>query len=120
MVVQEDTDVLVEVKTKSDIDRIDMLSDNIEVKEKKRDADKVLLTLSFKGRGQKSLKLNYGENRWTNLHFYCIENIEGLLNARGQFIVNRQFYNNPQDPYHRHHCFLPFDHRIGQHFSGFR
>ena len=92
------------------------MSDNIEVKEKKRDADKVLLTLSFKGRGQKSLKLNYGENRWTNLHFYCIEDIEGLLNARGRFIVDRQFYNNPQDPYHRHHCFLPFDHRIGSIF----
>jgi hypothetical protein len=116
MVVQADTDVLVELKTKSDIDGIDLLSDNITVKETKKAQDKVLLTLSFKGRGQKSLKLNYGEGRWTNLHFYCIEDIEGLLNARGQFVVDRQFYSNPQDPYHRHHCFLPFDHRIGSMF----
>ena len=26
------------------------------------------------------------------------------------------FTSNPQDPYHRHHCFLPFDHRIGSMF----
>jgi hypothetical protein len=116
MVVQEDTDALVELKTKSDIDTIDLLSDNISIKEKKRAGDKVLLTLSFKGRGQKTLRLNYGDKRWTNLHFYCIEDIEGLLNARGEFVVNRQFYSNPQDPYHRHHCFLPFDHRIGSMF----
>jgi len=116
MVVQEGTDALVELKSKSDIDGIDLLSDNITIKEKNRAPDKVLLTLSFKGRGQKSLRLNYGQGRWTNLHFYCIEDIEGLLNARGQFVVDRQFYNNPQDPYHRHHCFLPFDHRIGSMF----
>ena len=92
MVVQEDTDVMVELKTKSTIDQIDLLSDNIDIKEKKVAADKVLLTLSFKGRGQKSLKLHHGEGRWTNLHFYCIEDAEGLLNARGQFVVDRQFY----------------------------
>ena len=116
MVVQEDTDVLVELKAKPEIARIDLLSDNIQVKEKKRNADKVLLTLSFKGRGQKSLKLNYGESRWTNLHFYCIEDIQGLLKARGQFVVERQFYDNPQDPYHRHHGFVPYDYRIGSIF----
>ncbi|MGB7434561.1 MAG: DUF5695 domain-containing protein [Candidatus Acidiferrum sp.] len=116
MVVQEDTDVLVELKGKSDIDRIDFLSDNITVKEEKRAADKTLLTLSFKYRGQKSLRLNYGEGRWTNLHFYCIEDIQGLLNARGRFVVEREFYKNPDDPYHRNHGFLPFDHRIGSTF----
>ncbi|MGH9353755.1 MAG: DUF5695 domain-containing protein, partial [Terriglobia bacterium] len=56
MVVQEDTDAWVELKSKTDVDKIDFLSDNITVKEKKRAADKTLLTLSFKGRGQKSLK----------------------------------------------------------------
>ena len=116
MVVQEETDAYVEVKSKSDVDKIDFLSDNITVKEKKRVGEKTLLTLSFKGRGQKSLKLNYGGGRWTNLHFYCIEDIEGLLKARGRFIVEREFYENPEDPYHRHHMFLPFDHRIGSTF----
>ncbi len=116
MVVQEDTDVLVELKTKSDVSGIDLLSDNITIKEKKRASDKTLLTISFKGRGQKSLRFNYGDGRWTNLHLYCIEDIEGLLNARGRFVVERQFYTNPQDPYHRYHCFLPFDHRTGSMF----
>ena len=116
MVVQEDTDAYVEVKSKSDVEKIDFLSDNISIKEKKRVADKTLLTLSFKGRGQKSLKLHYGGGRWTNLHFYCIEDIEQLLKARGRFIVEREFYENPEDPYHRHHMFLPFDHRIGSTF----
>jgi hypothetical protein len=116
MVVQENTDVLVEVKSKSDVDHIDFLSDNVTVRDKKRVQDKTLMTLSFTKRGQKSLKFHYGDKRWTNLHFYCIEGIEGLLNARGQFVVDRQFYQNPEDPYHRNHCFLPFDHRIGSTF----
>jgi hypothetical protein len=116
MVVQEDTDVWVELKSKSEIEKIDFLSDNIKIKDKKRADDKTLLTLSFKGRGQKSLKLQYASGRWTNLHFYCIEDIERLLKARGQFIVQRQFYENPADPYHRNHGFLPFDHRMGSTF----
>jgi hypothetical protein len=115
MVVQENTDAFVELKSKSDVEKIDFLSENITVKEKKRVDDKTLLTLSFKGRGQKSLKLHYGD-RWTNLHFYCIEDIAQLLKARGRFIVEREFYENPEDPYHRHHMFLPFDHRIGSTF----
>jgi hypothetical protein len=116
MVVQEGTDVRVELQSKVDLDRIELLSDNIDIKERRRVGNKTLLTLSFKERGQKSLKLHYGEGRWTNLHFYSIEDIEGLLNARGQFVIDRQFYRNPDDPYHRNHCFLPFDHRIGSIF----
>ena len=115
MVVQENTDAYVELKSKSVLDKIDFLSDNITVKERRRAGEKNLLTLSFKGRGQKSLKLHYG-GRWTNLHFYCIEDIAQLLKARGRFIVDREFYENPEDPYHRNHMFLPFDHRIGSTF----
>lgn len=115
MVVQENTDVRVELRSKSDIGKIDFLSDNITVKARKRIDDKTLLTLSFKGRGQKSLKLHYA-GRWTNLHFYCIEDAEELLKRRAKFIVEREFYENPDDPYHRYHMFLPFDHRIGSTF----
>jgi Family of unknown function (DUF5695) len=116
MVVQEDTDVQVELQAKSDLSQIDFLSDNITIRNRKRVQDKTILTLSFKGRGQKSLRLSYGEGRWTNLHFYCIADIEGLLNARGKFVIDRQFYRNPDDPYHRNHGFLPFDYRIGSIF----
>lgn len=116
MVVQENTDVFVELTSKSPVEKIDSLSDNITVKDRKRLADKTLLTFSFQGRGQKSAKLHYGEGRWTNLHFYCIEDIEKLLKARSEFIVDRQFYRNPGDPFHRFHGFLPFDYRIGSTF----
>jgi len=115
LVVQENTDAYVELHSKSDVEKIECLSDNITVKETKRVGDKTLLTLSFKGRGQKSLKFHYG-GRWTNVHFYCIEDIAQLLKSRGRFIVEREFYENPEDPYHRHHMFLPFDHRIGSTF----
>lgn len=116
MVVQENTDVLVELKSQSPVEKIDFLSDNIIVKNQRRVAEKTLLTLSFKGRGQKSAKLHYGEGRSTNLHFYCIEDIESLLKARSEFIVDRQYYSNPDDPFHRFHGFLPFDYRVGSTF----
>lgn len=116
MVVQENTPAYVELKSRSDIDKIELLSDNITVKENKRVDEKTLLTLSFKGRGQKRLKLHY-DGRWTNLHFYCIEDIAQLLKTRARFIVEREFYENPDDPYHRNHMFLPFDHRTGSTFT---
>jgi hypothetical protein len=113
MVVQEEAEVYVELKSQSDIGKIKFLSDNITVKDRRRVDGKTLLTLSFKGRGQKSLKLHYGAGRWTNLHFYCIEDAQRLLRGRAAFIVDREFCQDPDDPYHRYHCFLPFDHRIG-------
>jgi hypothetical protein len=112
MVVPEGTPVFVEVLSPHDPE-VEFLSDNITVREKRRAGDRTLLTFAFKGRGQKSLKLAYGGGRWTNLHFYCIEGLEGLVRARSRFIVERQFYENPKDPYNRHHMFLPFDYRIG-------
>lgn len=116
MVVQEDTPAYVEVESKADLGKIEFLSDNISLKERKRKDNKTLLRFSFKGRGQKKVKLHYGEGRWTNIFFYCVDDIEQLLKARGRFIVEREFYENPEDPYNRHHMFLPFDHKIGSTF----
>ena len=116
MVVQEGTQAFAELKSKSPIEQIKSLSDNITVEKQERNGDKTLLTLSFRGRGQKSLKLRYGGGRWTNLHFYCINDIGQLLKARGKFVVDREFYKDPDDPYHRFHGFLPFDYRIGSTF----
>lgn len=117
MVVQEDTPALVELKSKSEISNIKALSDNITVAKQERKGDSTLLTLSFKGRGQKNMRLHYGDGRWTNLAFYCIPDIATLLKARGKFVIERQFYKDPTDPYHRFHCFLPFDYRIGSMFT---
>ncbi len=116
MVVPEDTPVFVEIQSRHDPE-LEFLSDNITVRDKRRVGDRTLVTLAFRGRGQKSLKLTYDGGKWTNLHFYCIEDLERLIKARSRFIVQRQFYENPQDPFNRHHMFLPFDHRIGSIFS---
>lgn len=112
MVLQENTPVYVEIKSKHDPE-IEFLSDNIFIKDKKRKDEKTLLTLSFRGRGQKTLKLVYDGTKWTNLHFYCTEDVERLIKARAKFIIRRQFYDNPDDPYYRHHMFLPFDFQTG-------
>jgi hypothetical protein len=120
MVVQEKTKVFVEVKCHSDLDDIEVHSDGVLIKDKRRSGDATLLTFSFDGRGQKSLKLVYGGQRWTWLHFYCIEDPELLLKARARFMTYRQFYENPQDPYNRNHLFLPFDYRLGRRIDDYQ
>ncbi|HTS37351.1 MAG TPA: DUF5695 domain-containing protein [Candidatus Solibacter sp.] len=111
MVVQEDTDAYVELSCMKDLEALEIHSDGIAVKERKRTDQSTLLTLSFHGRGQKSLRLVYNGKRWTNLHFFCVEDAEQLLKARSRFMVERQFVESPDDAYHRHHMFLPFDYR---------
>jgi hypothetical protein len=111
MVEQEDADAYVELNCTDDLDAIEIHSDGITIKERKRSDKATLLRLSFHGRGQKSLRLVYNGNRWTNLHFYCVEDAEQLLKARARFMTERQFVVNPDDLYHRHHMFLPFDYR---------
>jgi hypothetical protein len=111
MVVAEDTDTYVELNCANDLEALEIHSDGISVKQQKRTGQATLLTLSFHGRGQKSLRLVYNRNRWTNLHFYCVEDAEQLLKARARFMAERQFVVSPDDPYHRHHMFLPFVYR---------
>lgn len=111
MVVQEHRDVHVEVKSQGRIDRIEVLSDGIAIKSKEKTPLATLINCSFEGRGLKTLKLHYGNGRWTNLHFNCIESYDSLLKARAKFIVDREYYQNPEDPFHRNHMFLPFDYR---------
>jgi hypothetical protein len=113
MVVQEGTDVHVELKSQADLDDIEIHSDGVELTSRKRTNGATLLTLSFAGRGQKTLKLLYGGGRWTNLHFYCVEDAEQLIKARAKFMAERQFYENPSDRYNRNRLFLPFDYRRG-------
>ncbi|MBP1598633.1 MAG: hypothetical protein H6Q05_4010 [Acidobacteria bacterium] len=115
MVAPENTPVFVEVQSRHE-PALEFLSDNIVVRERKRVGDRTLLTFTFRGRGQKSVKLTYDGGKWTNLHFYCVEDLESLIKARSRFIVERQFYDNPEDPYNRHHMFLPFDHQLGSTF----
>ncbi|MDD1762932.1 MAG: DUF5695 domain-containing protein, partial [Methanothrix sp.] len=38
---------------------------------------------------------------------------------RARFMVERQFYENPSDPWNRDHLFLPFDYRLGTRLDEF-
>jgi len=71
--------------------------------------DHYLFKLRFNTVGQKKIKVSYGKGKWTNLFFYAISPIAETLKARARFIIERQFYHNPFDPYQRHHAFLPYD-----------
>jgi len=117
MVVSENSDVHVELSATSDLEALELHSDGITVRDRSRTANSTLLTLSFQSRGQKTLKLLYNGNRWTKLHFFCVEDPEQLLKARGKFMAERQFYENPADPYHRNHMFLPYDYRRNTRFD---
>jgi hypothetical protein len=114
MVVQEGVDALVEATTPSGLDGVEIHSDGVQVVENRRAGDQTLLRLVFKGRGQKSLKLLHGGGKWTWLHFYCVEDAAALIKARAKFMAERQYYENPRDPYNRNHLFLPFDARLGK------
>lgn len=117
MVLAEGQEARVEIRSQQPVTRLEKLSDNIRILRRQRRGEQTLLTLRFRYRGQKTLRLHYGQGRWTTLAFYSIENLAGLLQARGKFTVARQFYRNPKDPFHRYHGFLPFDHRIGSRFT---
>ena len=114
MVVPENTEARVEILNRDGLGEIDLRSDGIEIKERRRVEGADLLTLSFTGRGQKSLKLHHGAGRSTWLHFFCIEDAASLVKARARFMAARQYYENPSDPYNRNHVFLPFDYRLGR------
>ncbi|MGD9930336.1 MAG: DUF5695 domain-containing protein [Mangrovibacterium sp.] len=113
MVAQENTPVYVDVKTREPITEIKALSDGITVTNRKSVTGRDLLTFSFSGQGQKTVRLKYGNGKWTTLLFYCTNDVASMLKARGRFIAERQFLEDPDDPYHRNHMFLPFDHEIG-------
>jgi len=116
MVVQEDEPAYVEIRSKFD-PVVSFRSDHCRIVARKRLPDRTLLTFSFKGRGQKNVRLTYDGGKWTNLEFYCTESTADLIDARARFIVDRQFYENPDDPYNRNHMFLPFDYGTGSVFS---
>jgi hypothetical protein len=109
MVVQEGSETYVELRSKQPLESIETESDGIVFKSRRRVGDRELLTLAFKGRGQKSIALHHTGQRCTRMHFFCVDDIAQMLKTRGRFIIERQWYENPDDPYNRHHMFLPFD-----------
>ena len=87
-------------------------ADGVQVEATGRDGDRHRYRLRFDHPGQKSILVRYGRGRWTRLLFYAIPPVRELLSARARFIVERQRYRNPQDPYGRHLAFLPYDDQL--------
>lgn len=84
-------------------------ANNIEICSYNNDGDSYRYKIHFSKPGQKKIRVNYGNNKWTNLFFYALPPLSDLLKARAEFIIERHFYENPFDPYNRHHAFLPYD-----------
>jgi hypothetical protein len=76
-----------------------------------------LFSLAFGSAGQKSVKVCYGRNRWTRLLCYVTPRAGDLLRARAAFIAREQLYDNPGDPFGRHHAFLPYDDQLQQAYT---
>lgn len=64
--------------------------------------------LSAKSTGQKELRIQHG-GRETRLLFFLLDDIGSLLRDHAKFVAANQYYENPSDPYGRHHAFLPYD-----------
>ncbi len=71
-------------------------------------------TLDFGSTGQKSVRIGYGDGRWTRLLCYVTPPAADLLRDRAAFIVREQLYDNPDDRFGRHHAFLPYDDQLQQ------
>ena len=81
----------------------------IEIHHGKQNAEHHLYAMTFRTRGQKKIRVSYGEGCWTNLLFYALPPLDGLLKEHARHIAEHQLYDNPDDPYGRHHAFLPYD-----------
>ncbi len=66
-------------------------------------------TLRFGTRGQKKIRVLHGDGKWTNVLFYALPPFSELIKARAKFMVDRQLYESPHDPYGRQFAFLPYD-----------
>lgn len=71
-------------------------------------SDRYDFELSATQPGQKKIHVVY-EGGETNLLFFFTESPKALLSRHASFVAQRQFYDNPLDPYNRHGLFLPYD-----------
>lgn len=86
-------------------------ANNLNIDFVKREEDDSYYRLSFSQSGQKEIQIHHGGKR-TNLFFYAIENPGVLLRRHADFVATRQYYENKEDPFGRHHGFLPYDDRL--------
>ncbi|MDR2380651.1 MAG: DUF5695 domain-containing protein [Bifidobacteriaceae bacterium] len=60
--------------------------------------------------GEKVILVRYNSGRWTRAQLYATTAPNAGFAARSVFIVERQQFNNPADPFGRDGAFLPYDH----------
>lgn len=68
-----------------------------------------LYRIEFGTLGQKVVRVDYGAGRSTKVALFVTELPRPLLERRASFICARQFYQNPDDEFGRHHAFMPYD-----------
>ena len=85
------------------------LDTGIEVGRPTSKGNATLYTIRFEGEGQRRLRLYTGSNEWTMVAFYAVPPLDKLIEARANFIVNRQHYRNPDDQLHRDYGFLTYN-----------
>jgi hypothetical protein len=83
-------------------------ANHIHFKMKKEDKDSTYWEIVFTQRGQKKIRIEHGDGV-TFLFFYGIEEVKELIKKRASFAITRHYYENPYDPFQRHHSFLAFD-----------
>lgn len=115
MVSPVDSEVRVRLRSKYE-PRVVPAANNMRIEETGRDKDVYFYKMIFTRTGQKLIRVYHGGGL-TTLAFYAIDKIEKLLDAHAEFIVDRQYYDNPLDPYQRHHAFLPYDNALEMIFT---
>lgn len=83
-------------------------ANRIEARLEKTEGDVSFYRLLFSEPGQKKIRVRHGRGD-TVLLFYALPDIKKLLRAHADFIAKHQYYENPADPFGRHHAFLPYD-----------
>lgn len=91
-------------------------SDRVTIERLGTAADGHRYRLVFGSPGQKRVLIEQPGGRWTRVLCYAVTAADALLDARAAFVAERQLYRNPDDPYGRHHAFLPFDETFDEHF----
>lgn len=107
MVLPIDKEVMVCLKCKDKTELIPVCN-HVVFEKVKENENGEFWKIVFKEPGQKKIEVRHGKGK-TNLFFYAIGNVEETIKKRADFIIKRHYYENPLDPYHRYHAFLPYD-----------
>ena len=81
---------------------------NLKLEKAGQKGDRLLYRLTADQTGQKEIVIKHPSGT-SHLFFLFTEQPEQLLKRRAAFISQFQLYDNPADPWNRHHLFMPYD-----------